>query len=292
MLIIEGNDIPVSAEDLPPSALDGSSRWEAVLDLARQADTVDGVFPFNEDATLSPDKTTHLLAFDAGRLVGCALVGSDSSAQMVVGPEYRRRHVATQLLARMDPHSELWAFGDLPAAQGFCAAQGFEPVRGLLVMDRPPTPLEDNAKTSSSPARISAYVPDDLGELVQLNARVFSAHPEQGHLTIDDFRARIASPWFDPAGLLIARDVDGAMVGFHWTKAEDGIGEVYVLGVDPDHAGSGLGRRLLNVGLAYLDTREVTVIRLWVEWDNTIARNLYEASGFSVVRRDLRYRKV
>ncbi|MCL2483134.1 MAG: mycothiol synthase [Propionibacteriaceae bacterium] len=292
MLIIEGHDIPVSAEDLPPGAQDSTTRWESIMDLARQAETVDGIFPFNEDATLSPDKTTHLLAFDAGRLVGCALVAPDGSAQMAVTPAHRRHHVATQLLARMDPGTELWAFGDLPAAQGFCAAQGFQPVRGLLVMDRPPTPLADTAKPSSSPTRISAYVPNDLSELVQLNARVFSAHPEQGQLTIDDFRTRIASPWFDPAGLLIARDIDGTMVGFHWTKAEDGIGEVYVLGVDPDHAGSGLGRRLLNAGLAYLDTRAVTVIRLWVEWDNTIARNLYEASGFSVVRRDLRYRRV
>ena len=50
-------------------------------------------------------------------------------------------------------------------------------------------------------------------------------------MTQADLAARIAEPWFDPAGFFVALRGD-TMVGFHWTKHHPGrLGEVYVLGV-------------------------------------------------------------
>ncbi len=67
-----------------------------------------------------------------------------------------------------------------------------------------------------------------------LNAEAFAHHPEQGSLTQRDLDDRKAEVWFDPSGFFLAFRGD-ELVGFHWTKvhAEEGLGEVYVLGVRP-----------------------------------------------------------
>ncbi|HTF39040.1 MAG TPA: GNAT family N-acetyltransferase, partial [Propionibacteriaceae bacterium] len=60
---------------------------------------------------------------------------------------------------------------------------------------------------------------------------------------------RMAEPWFDPAGFIVAT-IEDTMFGFHWTKQhQDQLGEVYVLGVAPSAAGRGLGKALLLTGL-------------------------------------------
>ena len=151
---------------------------------------------------------------------------------------------------------------------------------------RPPQYEADSAF-----GQITIFQPEDLQNLVNLNARSFANHPEQGRMTVQDFMERMESDWFDPNGLLIAKDDTGTMIGFHWTKVENGIGEVYVLGVDPDHAGSGVGSTLLDAGLAYLTSQGVNTVRLWVDDDNIIAQSLYMKSGFSPIRHDIRYRR-
>ena len=261
----------------------------SILALAHTAEEYDGVSPLNEEATLAISHGTgrHLLAQDDGHLVGYAYADdADSAAQIVVDPSHRRQGIATHLVAHL-AHPDLWAFGNVEPAQYFCASQGYTPVRGILMMERQTT--VDCGDPDC--ARITTFVPSDLDDLVELNARSFADHPEQGQMTIDDFTARMESDWFDPEGLLIARDEHGTMIGFHWTKVEDGVGEVYVLGVDPHHAGSGLGTRLLDAGLTYLASRNVSTVRLWVDDDNHIAQSLYMKSGFSPIRHDIRYRR-
>jgi len=161
---------------------------------------------------------------------------------------------------------------------------------------RPPHPDKDPASGRMTGKKgemtMTTFQPWDLQSLVRLNARSFADHPEQGQMTIDDFTERMESDWFDPEGLLIARDDNDTMIGFHWTKVENGIGEVYVLGVDPDHSGAGVGGSLLQAGLAYLSSRGVNTVRLWVDDDNHNAQSLYVKSGFSPIRQDIRYRRV
>jgi tyrosyl-tRNA synthetase len=62
--------------------------------------------------------------------------------------------------------------------------------------------------------------------------------------------ARMAEPWFDPSGLLVA-DSDEGLLAFHWTKQHSPeLGEVYVVGIDPAAQGQGLGKLLTLAGLA------------------------------------------
>ena len=96
-------------------------------------------------------------------------------------------------------------------------------------------------------------------------------------------------PWFDPKGFLIA-ERDGEMIGFHWTKVHpDGLGEVYVVGVDPDRQGGGLGRALTVAGLRHLYAQGLRTVLLYVEADNAPALAVYRRLGFTDWKTDVMY---
>ena len=72
-----------------------------------------------------------------------------------------------------------------------------------------------------------------------------------------------------------------------------GLGEVYVVGVDPVAQGMGLGRTLTVVGMDWLarrlaDDAEPTIM-LYVEADNGAAVRTYERLGFTLHSTDTAY---
>jgi mycothiol synthase len=132
----------------------------------------------------------------------------------------------------------------------------------------------------------------DLAEWVRVNNRAFAWNPEQGHWTEANVLARMDEPWFDPDGFLI-HERDGRIAAFCWTKIHPGseplLGEIYVIAVDPDFHGLGLGRALTAAGLDSLASRGVTVGMLFVDADNVAAVRLYDTLGFVVHRTDCLY---
>jgi mycothiol synthase len=148
--------------------------------------------------------------------------------------------------------------------------------------------------------QVRTFVPgQDEDAWVQLNHRAFSRHPEQGAWTREDLELREREPWFDADGFFLA-DRDTRLVGFHWTKIHGGgadngahgheaIGEVYVVGVDPDERGTGLGRALTLVGLRYLRARGLSQVMLYVDETNSAAIGLYESLGFAHWDTDVMY---
>lgn len=101
----------------------------------------------------------------------------------------------------------------------------------------------------------------------------------------------MAEPWFDPKGFFLA-ERDGVLAGFHWTKihADEGLGEVYVVGVAPNAQGSGLGKALTTTGLAHLAAQGLPTAMLYVDADNEAAVSVYERLGFTTYETDLMYR--
>ncbi len=123
--------------------------------------------------------------------------------------------------------------------------------------------------------------PGDADEVVRVNAAAFAHHPEQGSMDAANLAERMAEPWFDPAGLLVADRRFDRLLGFHWTKQHSPeLGEVYVVGIDPAAQGRGLGKLLTLAGLHHLADRGVREVLLYVESDNAPAIAVYSGLGF------------
>ena len=76
------------------------------------------------------------------------------------------------------------------------------------------------------------------------------------------------------------------LVAFCWTKidreSDPKVGEIYVIAVDPQFHGQGLGRSLTVAGLNSLTTAGATTGMLFVDKDNIAAIATYTKLGFTV----------
>ncbi|WP_106402353.1 mycothiol synthase [Actinocorallia populi] len=264
----------------------------AVLDLASRATEADGVAPLSEQTLLDVRHGggEHHLRYDTGRLAGYAYTDGES-AEVVVDPDFRRRGVGGALVSDLLAGNErvrIWAHGDLPGAAPLAAGLGLAPVRTLLQMRRP---LDGRLPVQRIHAgfTLRTFEPKDAEAWLRINGLSFADHPEQGQWTMEDLRQRMAEPWFDPKGFFLACKGD-RVVGFHWTKVHpDGLGEVYVVGVDPSAQGVGLGRALTLAGLHHLQSLNLKAVLLYVDAGNTSAVRLYESLGFTRYRADVMY---
>jgi mycothiol synthase len=185
----------------------------------------------------------------------------------------------------------VWSHGKRSPLEHFLHEEGFVPVRTVHQMR---LRLDEQLRAPMAPQGVTlrGFVPgQDEDAFLRVNAAAFAGHPEQGSWTRTDIEARKAEEWFDPEGLLLA-ERDGVLIGFHFTKRHaTGVGEVYVLGVDPSARGLGLGHVLLIAGLVHLRRRGVGSVLLYVDEDNATARELYLRQGFLDVDRDIQWQR-
>jgi mycothiol synthase len=287
----------------------------AVTRLHDAAEAADGHPALNEavwrdlDRPRAGDSAGVLATASAGGpLVGFAHVArSDSfspphwAVGIVVAPDARDGAVARALLERAADHvrahgggtAVLWLLDPDAALDAAATDAGFRRERELL-QQRVPLPVREEPRWLDG-ITVRTFVPgqDDTAWL-EVNNRAFADHPEQGGWTEETLRRRLDEPWFDPAGFLLALDAAG-LAGFCWTKVhpatpdEPEQGEIFVIGVDPDRQGIGLGRALVVGGLAHLAGRGIGTGMLFVDAANTGAVHLYEAIGFRTQRSDRSY---
>lgn len=161
---------------------------------------------------------------------------------------------------------------------------GFRCVREMLQLRRP-LPADPPAPEVT----VRPFDPErDTHHWLEVNRRAFAWHPDQGTWGASDLARRLAEPWFDPAGFLVHDAPDRSGIdGFCWTKVhaakgdEPPLGEIFVIGVDPDAHGRGLGRAMVLAGLDHLHRHGIDTAMLFVEADNVVGRQLYDTLGFA-----------
>jgi mycothiol synthase len=233
----------------------------------------------------------------SGDLDGLAPARVDAAVELV-------RHAASQ-----EPDAELRLLTDHPADRFHplptvvAARLGLDAVRDLHQLRRPlPVPDDhpERRPVAEGDLRLRPFDPfRDVPGWVATNNRAFAWHPDQGGRTEDQLRSQLEEEWVDLEGFLVLDDPvrPGPLAGSCWTRVhpatdhEPRLGEIYAIGVDPDHHGKGLGARLVLGGLDRLAERGIEVAMLYVESDNDDALRLYERLGFEVhLRRRIAHR--
>lgn len=293
-----------------------------ILTVVEAAEDVDGNPPFSEQTVVelkSHDAGPHTVltlvtyapeensATEGQDLAGVAVVvlnGNEGVLELVVHPNYRNEGVGSMLVDKLVEVRGLrgiraWSHGDHEAAADLAASYGYRAIRELwrmrLVRQPASTPP---ASTLAVPDGVSlrTFVPhQDEAAWLAANASAFAHHPEQGAMTLADLQARMAEPWFDPAGFFLAVNDSGEILGFHWTKVhpartgQAAMGEVYVVGVTPAAQGLGLGKTLTVQGIEHLQRAGLHAIMLYVDADNDRAVSLYRTLGFTKWDSDVMY---
>nr|WP_245533554.1 mycothiol synthase [Actinoalloteichus spitiensis] len=252
-----------------------------------------------------------------GGLAGYAFLDTEGDsegravAELVVHPEHRGAGVGSELVRALlervglpvTPEGQsgdtlrVWSHSGHPAAARLAARFGFREARQLWRMwARLSSELPEPRWPEGVALR--SFVPgQDEEDVVEVNRLAFAWHPEQGSLSVADLRGQQEESWFDPAGLLLAVDAGGRVLGFHWTKVhqpgpggpDQPHGEVYVLGVRPEAQGTGLGTALTLAGLHHLAGRGLDSVLLYVEGDNGAAIRVYEKLGFTHGETDVQF---
>lgn len=310
----DGFAAAVAAHDGAP-AFSEQTRIELAKAAANGDEPAPQVFTVEDPYALHAVLVAVPAAVGSPRGVMEAAVHPDSRGNQL-GPDFFNL-VVTRLGERARDYN-LWVHGSArdtgieSPANALVAAEGFTPVRVLykmvLVLDdttRENLVEASDARTLPQGLFMRTYTEADEQPWLEVNSRAFAHHPEQGRLTIVDLRQRTGSDWFRPEGFFIAsrRQDPGSIAAFTWTKIPRRqpvgellpTGEIYVVGVDPEAQGGGLGRTLTLRGLAYLalasDDHHTPLrsIELYVDADNTPAVALYESLGFAVASIDRMY---
>lgn len=281
---------------------------EAIVELVSAAEDDRGYRPVSDQFWIDLHDRDHppamslryvdgdgsLVAYAQGTLVGGAWTVESvtrDDGQIAAAAIDELMHVAVEIIEASAATEFVWLVqGPTPMHRSIAARHRMSVDRQLHQMRRSlPTGLSFEIETRPfDPTR-------DIDPWVTVNARAFAWNPEQGSWNADSVRARMQEPWFDTEGFLV-HERDGRMAGFCWTKVHDGheptLGEIYVIAVDPDFHGLGLGRDLTLAGLDHLAGRGIGTGMLFVDADNVAAIRVYDRLGFVIHRTDTMFRGV
>ena len=273
---------------------------ETVQELNTSCFASEGFYPFGEQTLLNLSaenpEVSHIRLTHLGVLIGYAQVILSNKSridfELAIHPKWRCLGLGTLLIeeiTKLNPgkKQQAWAHGDLPATGIFTKKLGFKAKRILHFMERD---VQVDSPTLPEDLSVRAFTAQDLELLWQLNHDAFSAHPEQGQLTIQDLQDRIDQDWFRGENLLFLYRKK-TPVAFLWLKFPRGqvSGEIYVLGVSSSAQNQGLSKVLVNYALYQLRTQGAQKACLYVDESNTWALRSYIKAGFEITATHSQY---
>lgn len=292
------------------------SQQESVLALIKAAHDFDGTPAIAEHVLLhlrhGGDKSdSHLVIEENKEVIAYAHLDttdlvSGPSVEAVVHPQHRGKGLGALILKEAikicGDKTRIWSHGDLPAAKAIAASLKLERLWSNLLMSKPIGEIQP--VTPKYPIR--TFIPGlDNQAFLALNNKVFTDYPDQGGWSEEDLKVRVNESWFDDKGFFVAED-RGGLIGFCWTKihgahthshtggdddhGHEALGEIYVLAVNPDYKGQGVGRDLTITGLNYLKYQGLNNVMLYVGVENKPAFKLYKSLGFNEFGSDVMYR--
>jgi mycothiol synthase len=292
------------------------SQQESVLALIKAAHDFDGTPPIAEHVLLhlrhGGDKSdSHIVFEENNNVIAYAHLDTTDlvagpSVEAVVHPDHRSKGLGSLMLKEAikvcGDKTRIWSHGDLPAAKTIAASLNLERLWSNLLMSNSLGDIQP--VTCKYPIR--TFIPTlDNQAFLSLNNKVFANYPDQGGWSEDDLNVRLNEDWFEKEGFFVAED-KRELIGFCWTKihgahthshngpdvdhGHDAIGEIYVLAVNPDYKGKGVGRDLTITGLNYLKYQGLSNVMLYVGVENKPAFNLYKSLGFKEFGSDVMYR--
>ena len=217
----------------------------------------------------------------------------DTASSPIVIPEDRSpgdlgTMLDSALAESATPDAQVWILAADDGDDDVAAERGLIPYRDLWQL-RCRLPIAE-----SSDLITGSFSEADIHEFVDVNNRAFHWHPEQGNITVEAIRSRMAEPWFKADGFRIYRH-SGHLTSFCWTKIHNDtsppMGEVYVMAVDPDFTGRGLGHQITLAGLDWLTAQGLEIGMLYVESDNHAANAIYSRIGFTHHQIDRVYKR-
>ncbi|MCL4312980.1 MAG: mycothiol synthase [Actinobacteria bacterium] len=257
-------------------------KWRELQDSTLNADSQSGYFSFLAEDPSPPEGIHGYLHVRKSRSRWeIALVVHPSHAKTV--KETGRillEQATTEIIEQGGGEVQLWITDPGPSEDGLAGQFHLEPSRDLYQMGK----VLATEVSTTLPTR--SFRPGHDEKLwLELNNRAFPSHPEQSNWTLIELLQREAEEWFDPHGFLLY-EADDRLQGACWTKihreVDPPVGEIYVLSVDPAYQGHGLGRALLQEGLAWLQRSGMRKVILYVDGSNLPAFELYRKNGFLI----------
>jgi ribosomal protein S18 acetylase RimI-like enzyme len=261
--------------------LDGDQQREA-LALAETCNRLEGLtlkLNVSRDAEGMP--ANKWLYYEQGALVGyAALDGGPPEAELcgMVAPAHRRKGIGRALLAaatdacrRATVYRLLLICEDAShSGQGFVraidAAHSFSELH--MEMDAPPA-----AEQPRKDVLVREATPQDYDALAEVLVSAFGG-------SYDHTRARFEAEAGEGDGRYLVGEVNERLAGGLKLYEHDGRAGVYAFGVSQEERGKGYGRAILQQTIEIARANGYPRIYLEVDDDNTVARRLYESSGF------------
>jgi mycothiol synthase len=221
--------------------------------------------------------------------------------EVLVLPEYRQRGIASELYREAAPRAKATGAKvahvnvreDNTIGRLVLEKTGFRLIRRFceMTVDLTGVPEPD----MSTGFIVRSLRKGEEANLARLQNRCFAGSWGYNPNTAEEIEYAASATDNGRELIFIATDGDRS-VGYQWMNIErdehgNNRGRVSMLGVDPEYWGEGVGRQLMQAGLACLKDRGLKIARLTVDSENAAANALYQSIGFSKSDTSLWYEK-